>query len=308
MQSTAEFSLRRPNELGRIPVIMYHSVDNTRPFDRHGLNVSRATFYKHLSLMQKYGLYPINMRDLRSHASLAQVPKGYVPVVITFDDGRKSQFKLNPDGTTDSHCAIGMLEDFIRNNARNWRKRATFYVMPKSSYNLEPFQQSGLAVQKLKYLVDAGYEVGNHTWSHRSLRNMTASQVSSELMRCYYGIKSLCPQATMDTLCVPFGAYPRVSSWRTILVNPLKQRTNMHSMVLMAWGGPSYSPFDNRFDKLRVTRIGVSPNELEVTLQRLARTESWYVSGGEEGVLHIPSKLKKYLAKEKLDGLTVSIN
>ena len=118
MQSTVEFSLRRPNELGRIPIVMYHSVDNTRPFDRHGLNIPQATFHKHLSLMEKYGMYPINVRDMRSHASLAQVPRGLVPVVITFDDGRKSQFKMLQDGTTDPKCALGILEDFIRNKAQ----------------------------------------------------------------------------------------------------------------------------------------------------------------------------------------------
>jgi peptidoglycan/xylan/chitin deacetylase (PgdA/CDA1 family) len=177
--------------------------------------------------------------------------------------------------------------------------------MPKSVYNPEPFQQAGKATDKLNYLVDAGYEVGNHTWSHRSLRRLTESQVTAELVRCFYGIRALCPKATMDTLCIPFGEYPRFPSWRKVLTNPLRQVTDMHSSVLMAWGGPSYSPFDKRFDNVRITRIGVSPNELENTLTRLSRTETWYVSGGEAGVLHVPAKLLKYVSKDVRQGLTV---
>ena len=305
MQLSAEYILRRPNELGRIPVIMYHSVDDTRPFDRHGLNVSQATFHNHLTLLHQYGMFPVNMRDLRSHTALSQVPKGMVPVVLTFDDGRKSQFVMRPDGSPSDGCALGIFEKFIRERAMNWKRRGSFYVMPKSVYNPEPFQQAGTAASKLNYLIDAGYEIGNHTWSHRSLRRMSESQVATELIRCFYGIRALCPRATMDTLCIPFGDYPRFTTWRRIVANPLRQASDMHSTVLMAWGGPSYSPFDKRYDKLRVTRIGVAPNELEAALKRLSRTETWYVSGGEPGVLHVPAKSMKYLSGRIQPGLTI---
>ena len=305
MQPSAEYNLRRPNELGRIPIIMYHSVDDSRSFDSRGLNVSQATFRRHLKLLLQYGMYPINLRDLRSHSTLAQVPKGLIPVVLTFDDGRRSQFVMSPAGIPTNQCAVGIFEQFIRDSAAGWKRRASFYVMPKSTYNLEPFQQVGKAAAKLQYLVDAGYEVGNHTWSHRSLRRLSESQVVAELMRCFYGIRSLCPNTTMDTLCIPFGEYPKIPNWRKVLTNPLRQVTDMHSTVLMAWGGPSYSPFDKRYDHVRVTRIGVSPNELENTLMRLARTETWYVSGGEAGVLHVPAKLLKFVSNNVQQGLTV---
>lgn len=305
MQLSSEHILRRPNELGRIPIIMYHSVDNARPFDSRGLNISESTFKKHLHLLYQYGMHPVNMRDLRSHATLSQVPKGMIPVVLTFDDGRKSQYAMRPDGTPSLTSALGLFERFIREHAPRWQKRASFYVMPKSVHNLEPFQQRGMAASKLNYLVESGYEVGNHTWSHRSLRRMTESQVASELIRCFYGIRSICPDATMDTLCIPFGEYPRFASWRQTLTNPLQQLTNMHWLALMAWGGPSYSPFDKRFDNVRVTRIGVSPNELEGALKRLDRTDSWYVSGGDASVIHVPPKLMKYLDVGRTKGLRV---
>lgn len=298
MQPSPEHILRRPNELGRIPVIMYHSVDDTRPIDSRGLNVSKATFRKHLAIFQKHGMYPVNMRDLRSHDSMSTIPKGMVPVVLTFDDGRKSQFVLQPDGTPHPDSAVGIFESFIRTNAPMWQKRASFYVMPQSSHNLEPFQERGMARLKLNYLVDNGYEVGNHTWSHRSLRRMNERQVSSELVRCFYGIRALCPRATMDTLCIPFGEYPRFATWRQVVKNPLRQASDMHTLVLMAWGGASYSPFDKRFDRLRVTRIGVAPNELERTIENLSRTGTWYVSGGTPGVLHVDPKLAKFTAHE----------
>ncbi len=300
------FKNRQPNEMGRIPVVMYHSVDDSRPIDKNGLNISKATFRKHLGLYLQYGMYPVNLRDLRSHDALSYVPRGLVPVVLTFDDGRRSQFVMREDGTPHPDSAIGILENFIQERADGWKRRASFYVMPQSSYNLEPFQQRGLAAAKLNYLVEHGYEVGNHTWSHRSLRRMTERQVVTELVRCFYGIRSLCPRATMDTLCIPFGEYPRFATWRKVLANPLRQKSDMHSLVLMAWGGASYSPFDKRFDPLRVTRIGVAPNELEGTLKKLARTQSWYVSGESSGVLHADQQLRKYVSPQYLNYLSVA--
>lgn len=304
MQPSPEHILRRPNELGRIPVIMYHSVDDTRPIDSRGLNISKATFRKHLAIFHKHGMYPVNMRDLRSHSTMSSIPKGMVPVVLTFDDGRRSQFVMRPDGTPHPDSALGIFESFIRNTAPMWQRRASFYVMPKSSYNLEPFQQRGMAPVKLNYLVDNGYEVGNHTWSHRSLRRMTESQVAVEVIRCFYGIRALCPRATMDTLCIPFGEYPRFAAWRQVLENPMHQSTKLNALVLMAWGGPCYSPFDKRFDRIRVTRIGVSPNELEQTIEHLSKTGTWYVSGGTPGVLHVDPKLTKYVSHEYRNYLT----
>jgi len=297
------FKNRQPNELGRIPIVMYHSVDDSRAIDRNGLNISKATFRKHLDLFLRYGMYPVNLRDLRSHNALSSVPLGLVPVVLTFDDGRRSQFVMREDRTPHPDSALGIFENFIQQRATAWKRRASFYVMPQSTYNLEPFRERGLAGAKLNYLVEQGYEVGNHTWSHRSLRKMSDRQVVSELVRCFYGIRTICPRATMDTLCIPFGEYPRFDTWRKILANPLRQKSDMHSIVLMAWGGASYSPFDKRYDSLRVRRIGVAPNELENTLLQLARTESWYVSGESAGVLQTNHKSMKYVAQAYLNYL-----
>src|SRR5439155_21233890 len=57
-----------PNELGRIPILEYHSIGGPPEFpngplyDVQGLNISPDIFRRQLKLMHSAGWYPINMR------------------------------------------------------------------------------------------------------------------------------------------------------------------------------------------------------------------------------------------------------
>lgn len=298
---------RVPNELGHIPIIMYHSVDDSKPFDKNGLNISTKTFKLHIELFISKGMYPINVRDIRSHKTLAEVPKGFIPVALTFDDGRRSQFCYSANDVPSKDCAVGILESITAQYPTHWRNRASFYVMPKSDYNLEPFQQTGRAAEKLTHLITQGFEIGNHSWRHLSLSNMSRKQVEAELLNAFYGIRKLCPSATLDTFCVPFGAYPLIKDWRNVLLNPLRQQTMMHQVVLMAWGGSSFSPFDKRYDRTRVHRIGVSPGSLSAALQKLEQKNMYYVSGGDASKLFVSRRLLPYLNRKTTASMPIVI-
>ena len=51
----------KANEIGRIPVVMYHSIDEPgTKYDAHGLNIHGQTFRKHLEMMAKAGWYPMS--------------------------------------------------------------------------------------------------------------------------------------------------------------------------------------------------------------------------------------------------------
>src|SRR5215831_260227 len=90
-----DYKFIRPNEVGYIPVLMYHSFGDpamgSRPrYDRGGLNIRPDTFRHQLEAMYGANWYPVNMRDaLSTHLD---VPPGKIPVVLTFDDARGSQF------------------------------------------------------------------------------------------------------------------------------------------------------------------------------------------------------------------------
>ena len=99
----------RANELGVIPVMMYHQIKSkiTGPYD-----TTPRDFRAGLERMFQAGYRPVRAIDL-AHGQL-DVPAGYSPVVLTFDDGYSNQLRLQPDGTVDPACAAGILIDVCR--------------------------------------------------------------------------------------------------------------------------------------------------------------------------------------------------
>ncbi len=298
---------RKPNEVGLIPVLMYHSVGERSGgapmrYDKRGLNISPDTFRRQLELMWEAGWYPVNMRDALT-ARLA-VPAGKTPVVITFDDARGSQLRLLPSGQVDPDCAVGILDTFSATHP-DWPRRASFYVLPRSSYNPVPFWQRGKERQKLAYLVQAGYEVGNHSTTHRFLMRMSVEQLRKEVAECVRYVRKLEPRATMDTFCVPYGGYPRVSGGRDALMRGEQGGTVYQNRCLLeAWGGPTYPATHRKFDATYVTRTGADPGEIERLIRNLsmARGMRPYVSDGDPNVVTVPSWAAKLINPARLEG------
>jgi peptidoglycan/xylan/chitin deacetylase (PgdA/CDA1 family) len=293
-----------PNELGVIPVVMYHAVGGPRVgralYDRGGLNISVETFRKHLKLMYDAGWYPVNMRDVLT--ARIEVPKGRTPVVITFDDGRPSQFQYK-DGRIDPNSALGVMEAFSAAHP-DWPRRAVFYV--NTPRNIVPFLQKSEVQNKIRTLVDLGYEVGNHSASHKSMANMSASQLQFEVAETIRYIKKLEPRATMDTFCLPFGAWPRRNADLELLMQGSDKGTTYRNLcVLNAWGGPMPSPADKKFDPKRIPRIGVGPGNLEYTLRNMKPGTQWapFISDGDPNTLTIPSWAAKRVDTERLNGV-----
>lgn len=295
------------NELGRIPVLMYHSVGERGARDRHGLNISADTFRKHLQLLRQNNFYPVNMRDLLSPT--LSVPAGKTPVVLTFDDARPSQFRYKADGVTvDPTCAMGILEAFHAKHPSDWPRRASFYVLPESKYNPTPFGQAKTLQKKLQYLVDSGYELANHSTSHHALSKMDAKRLAWESTTCRDYFQSRVKGATMDTFACPYGIYPRSDA----LLNTLAEQGNR--CVLMAWGDASFAPMDKRFDRLHVMRVGSTPGNIENWIRALANARKKpdsslypYVSDGDPNVVTVPANREKFVVRDRLAGVRLAV-
>lgn len=288
------------NEMGRLPILMYHSVGDKVPYDKHGLNITPALFRKHMQMLYDNGFYPINMRDALS--AKIDVPLGKIPVVLTFDDARGSQFQYRKDGSIDPNCVVGILDSFHAKYGDAWPQRGVFYVLPRSKYNPTPFWQPGLEGKKVKYLVAAGYEVANHSTSHRPLSKLSGPDVSWELKTCIDYFKKLDPGATMDTMALPYGIYPK----KEYIPNLLKLGNRC---ILMAWGDAYYSPADKRYDKTAIQRIGSEPGNIERWIAALNRDRKAYgkslrpyISDGNPDTVTVPDTYVANVNKNGLDG------
>jgi peptidoglycan/xylan/chitin deacetylase (PgdA/CDA1 family) len=325
----------QPNEMGRIPIVMYHSIGEAMKGKvailsaRTGLNVPTATFHKQLDAMWRAGWYPMDMRDVLS-AHIA-VPRGKTPVVLTFDDARKSQFRYLKDGRIDPTCAVGVLLAFHNEHPVDWPLRASFYVLPQSQYNPAPFGQRGLEVKKIRFLVENGFEVANHSTSHHMMRNMTATQLRWEMTQCLRYFRERVPTATMDTMALPYGVGPHdMALWNVLLCDePIDpdatgktlpdalevemangeippNATYFNRCVLLAGGNPSFAPCDRRFDIRQVMRISTAPGSVEYWVKALKRDGAgrWpaFVSDGDPDTVTVPSSLIGRVDRDRLDG------
>ena len=279
------------DEAGHIPILMYHAIGATAHhgarYDVHGLNIAPQTFRRQLALMYAAHWYPVNMRDiLTPHLN---VPAGKTPVVLTFDDARGTQFRYLPSGAIDPNCAVGILEEFHAHHTQ-WPLRATFYVLPKSAWNPVPFWQPGLETKKLQTLVADGFEVANHTTTHRPMTHLSGAELCWEMAECERYVQDRAPGATMDTMALPGGAAPKNHAlWNTLLGGHLGKIRYHNRCILMAWGGPSHAWVDKTFNPDRVTRLGAGPGWIERALHQMASGRLRpYVSDGNPDTVAVP--------------------
>lgn len=282
----------RANELGRIPVVMYHDV-NDKVGKNTKMNRTKASFEKDLQLLHDKGFYPVTLRSVVD--GTMDVPAGKSPVVITFDDARESQFRLveaSESYSVDTESAYGMIEKFCKANP-DWKPVATFFVLPKSEKTLEPFGQVGLGGDKIKYLMSKGCEIGNHSLRHKSFGRMTAKQLQDELSGAQKAVQAYASDVQITSLANPYGVYPRnKADWKFLAKGTGVGGSYTHTAVCQAAWRPTVSPAAKGFNPVRIERI--TPEDLkfglaywvgELTSGRMTR----FVSDGDASVVSYPS-------------------
>ena len=302
-----------PNEVGRIPILMYHSVGDAplkgsmARFNKLGLSISADLFRSNLEAMYKAGFYPVNVRDI--FMNRLDIPKGKTPVALTFDDARASQFRYLKNGQIDPNCVVGILEAFHKKHGAEWPQRASFYVLPASKYNPVPFGQAGKDTQKFKFLTGAGYEIANHSTSHRMFSKLDNKTLQWEMTFCKKYVTDRDKQATMDTMALPYGSTPRTHEGYQVLMGGPKM-AYQNKCILLASGDASYSPYDKRLNVLRVMRVGSEPGVIERWIAALKRNKTApskvtlrpYVSDGDPSIVTVPQSQSKFLVNSRLNG------
>ncbi|MEV6286224.1 polysaccharide deacetylase family protein [Kribbella sp. NPDC051770] len=235
-----------PSELGVIPVLMHHRLT---PNVSGEYDMTPAFFRAELERLQREGYHPIRTLDL-VRRDLSTVPAGKTPVVLTFDDSTPGQFALDKSGRVVPDTAMGILLAF-QTRFPDFPAVASFYL------NKSPFGLTGADVPRaLKYLNDAGCELGNHTWDHPNLRHQTTAQAENEIARLAAMITSAVPAAPPRTLALPLGVHPR--DRRVLASGGHGSTAYRNDGVLLVGAGPCPSPYSRTFDPMAVPRIRCS--------------------------------------------------
>lgn len=280
----------RANELGQVPVIMYHRIvtDPESPLDR-----TPEELRAELTRLAREGYVPITAAEFAR--GRIDVPAGRSPVVLTFDDGTPGHFALDERGEPRPDTAVGVLLEVARRHP-GFRPVATFYV------NSDPFQMGDRAAEGLRWLADHGFEVGNHTWSHADLSALDKKGVQREIGRLEERIAALSGRRT-TTLAYPFGAKPRRGSW----ARAKEGEYSFRGIFLAGWR-PSVSPFHADFDADSIMRIQSAGKIPDNDCRRYC-SAAWldwlrdnpqerYVSDGDPGTVSFPAGRAQDLAAD----------
>ncbi|MFH1834458.1 MAG: polysaccharide deacetylase family protein, partial [bacterium] len=282
------------NEMGQVLVLMYHLIDS----EESEWTRTPDNFRKDIDLLRSEGFYPINVRDLAS--GNIDIPAGKSPVVITFDDSSPGQFRILDDGTVDPDSAVGILQEAVKSG--DWAPRASFYclldVVPKERVL---FGQPDRQQEKLRYLVEGGYEIGSHTVTHLNLKEATVDESTKQLAQSQATLERLIGGGySVTNIALPFGAYPADDS---ILAGGEYDETKYaYTAGLSLGGNPSVSPFSGAFRPLHIPRIRGSADYITEAIANLKKNpELRYISDGDPTTVSAPATLAAELGELRAD-------
>jgi peptidoglycan/xylan/chitin deacetylase (PgdA/CDA1 family) len=278
------------NELGRVMILEYHKID----YPEERWTRTPENFRRDLETLYAKGY------RLQSLTGLVEgritVPAGTTPVVLTFDDSSAGQFRyLDRNGSLeiDPKSGVGVLEAFIREKP-DFGRAATFFVLPGAKAPNNLFNQPEHEGRKLRWLVEQGYEIGNHTLWHANLGKYDETTVRAQLAEAQVWVQRHVPQYRLRTLALPHGVYPKEIGWA--LGGTAKGTTYRHEAILMVAGGAAPSPFVKSFDPVHLPRVQAVEADLRHWLNHFERTPTdRYISDGNADTLTIPTSLKDRL-------------
>ncbi len=273
-----------PNELGEIMILMYHEIGHPEgEWQRTPDN-----FRRDLETLYVEGYRLVSLNDVVRGE--IDIPAGTSPVVLTFDDANRGNFNyLEQNGTMalDPDCAVAILEDFYAENP-DFGLAATFYI-----YYPNPFRQPALIEEKLNYLVDKGFDIGNHTYGHANLSRISPTEIQRELALHQKHTEQYIPGYKVRSLALPYGASPREHAG-LLLEGSYEGTSYSNEAVLLVGANPAPSPFHHNFNPARLPRIRASEmNTAGVGMYDWldvfeANPQRRYVSDGNPNTIAVP--------------------
>lgn len=244
----------KPNEAGKIMVLMYHNIgDEEAEWVR-----TPANFLKDLNTLYEKGYRPISLKDYVSGNITTE--QGFTPVVITFDDGNLNNFEYLEDGQINENSAVGLLAGFHKEHP-DFPLEATFFLNGE-----HPFRQDSLISQKLKFIVEKGMDIGNHTKDHNSFKSAGIEEIQKQIGSEAQFLKNTLdiPDYEINTLALPFGERPKEEGLIQYLAEGSYDGIPYQNIAVLNVGwNPAHSPYDSRFDPVSIPRIRASEMKVD---------------------------------------------
>jgi len=278
------------NELGKVPIMMYHGIREKTSsstgtvggnVDKDGYNRTPEAFREDLEFYYENGYRMIRLADYIN--GKVDVEYGKSPIILTFDDGNEDNIKVtgldeNGNIIIDDNSAVGILEEFKRKHP-DASVTATFFV------NGGLFNQPEYNEKIIKWLVNNGYDVGNHTQNHLDIKSSSSDKVQKEIAYVYNKLEKIIPGKYVKIIALPFGSpYSKShSNYNYVLSGSYDGVSYETEAALRVGWEPEISCFSKDFDKTFLKRCRAYDNngtefDIEMVFSNLKRNR--YVSDG----------------------------
>ncbi len=262
----------------KIPILQYHLIGDTDSRWKR----SRDGLRRDLQLLYDRGYRPITVAQLVDRKF--DIPRGTSPVVITFDDASPGQFSYierNGKLEIDPSSAVGIWLDFGRRH-RDWKNRATFCVLPAAAEGHAFFGDTGIAGQKtewrfpkLRFLVQQGFELCNHTLWHGRLDRRSDAAVQEQIARGVLAVDSAVAGYRVRTFALPLGLWPKnralAQAGRWTDEKIARTIAYRFDAVLEVTGALAGTPYGPGFNPLEIPRTQVIGDNLAKLLDQIER-------------------------------------
>lgn len=293
------------NELGKVPIMMYHGIRKKTSnstgtvggnVDKDGYNRTPEAFREDLEFYYENGYEMIRLDDYIN--GIVKASYGKSPIILTFDDGNEDNIKvtgLDDKGNIiiDKNSAVGILEEFKKKHP-DTNVTATFFV------NGGIFNQSEYNDKILKWMVENGYDIGNHTQTHLDIKKSSGDRVQKEIAYVYDELEKVIPGKYVKIIALPFGS-PYVKThdnFKYVLSTSYNGKTYETEAALRVGWEPEVSCFDKDFDKTFLKRCRAYDNngkEFDIDMVFNMLKKSKYISDGNPNTIVIKEENKNKL-------------
>jgi peptidoglycan/xylan/chitin deacetylase (PgdA/CDA1 family) len=205
------------------------------------------------------------------------------------------------------------MEDFFATHP-NFGHTAFFGMLPIWCFDYEAPDQTPYCDQKLTWLHENGYEIGNHTWDHQDLSDQSNEVFKQKIADTSLWIEERVPEGRASRILIlPYGVFPSGTNsdqqWKWIRKGwDYEGQPFKLTSVVAAGANPAYSPSSIEFDVMSIARIGAKddplPGEADLFFnywfaQFEANPELLYTSDGHPDTVTFPAGLADSLDEEK---------
>lgn len=285
------------NEAGDLPIVMWHQFSEADSPDystatRQYMN-SFDYLYDLCERLYNAGFRLVSMSDYLNNN--ITVPAGCKPIIFTFDDGVSSQFSLievNGQLQLNPKCAVYVLQEFSKVYP-DFGFTGIIYV----NFGSGVFDGAGTITERLNYLIDLGWEIGNHTYGHSSLKNLTADQIKYQIGKNQEAIESYVPGYKLQSLALPYGEYnPDLA--QVILSGTYNGVSYENKAVFLVGAEPAHmtTSVNHKVFVPRIRSTGYYAERMDFEWWIANQPEQyWCVSDGDANIVTCPSNWAKYV-------------